>query len=1751
MLHEASHVEIYFRDQYITRSDMWRLTASLLADTCPYNAEKLLFLGSIRATVGNVWVRGEKVRSAYFSPRTVPIFRSESARYTIFIQMSREMWQFDTDDGGEGDGAGSGDPMAGGAGGVGGEIVFNKLINGFLPELFKRWRRINSHHLVSIVLFTRIVYEHGEPVGVLGGSAHECDEFLGTPGGIEIGEGRRYRDFFRVVISSMGSADWTVILHRLKREFSTFQRDVLVQPAPEDDSFEPLDLTPSASSAASMASRPNSPAITAVDKLRPRSSSTNHTSPRIRPAKEPPPPRKTIITGRPSAAMHGNILEAINLGTLQFSRDYIDRDLVRTGISIIIVTPGTGHFEVDYEMLKATTDGLIANGMGVDLVCLSKVPLHKVPLFRYRNPIVTSSIGKDHDEPSRPGLSPPKNQHPQPEPGEWVYAVPHWIDISFWSSASEKKTRSLKGPNNKGKKKDPKAPARKSLGFRARCKMYELQMMGIIENEISCISIPFLHENPLWRPLPAETYVYNHAAASKNDIDGKETERKRREAYKEQFAWMEEYDDLAFRPLTQLKEGLLEAEKRRDGGEAEAKKIEKVLQEDDPILGTSYHGDSSRRRGTTAYFDRKMRERRPELESPRDGNSPSTATVGNSGGLLGRPARLARQLSFGFKSWGLTKATPKVAPSGEAVSGTMTSGVGPGGVMVTRGFDTGDLGSPRSPLSPRGTIRDLSRELGKVEEIPEKSEKPEHSRPISIASKTSKNTAASSLEATQREKDWRRSFVGSLGSTPLDARSSVAQSRDLLKAASTIGRPAALRSDLVANADKTVAIPPTVSPTSALAPWVQLLNPSNPKKDPPTVVSQFRRWHHVFPRPVRTGTVKWKSLCSPAALPLTTEHFPTPEQLANEYQEHTYVISQNEDYSNREELVRAMIALRLAQGFQIVVGSQVAESWVGRGRDTGIFDKSYMVQAGSSCFMSRGTQIHQLICDEEYNIEVKRYVRKPTTAITTIHLSHPSGRPDEYTSFIKTIMNNSYIPVRSTFRQPGFEYNWNYADQYIGGYEDTLTESLRYWRARFVLIPNDPPESARRGQGAYPTELNDEEIRLEGIRRLTMLFQRNRYIPPEERHFEKYGRRKDKEKNPLQIIYKTVDPSVAVAQELETLSTPDSDGQMRRSQLLTTEMFDAKDLDIKLIAAELQSPRGVRLQDRRWHLKLHTNCFISEEMVTWIVENFKNVETRSDAEAVGLKLFKAGLFQHVDKRHEFRDGNYFFRIAEAYALPTRPTSSWFGSFNKGQQPPIPPLPQTPYSQGQPQYQPTTPDSPLQRSRSMSSATTATTSALTDFGADSDDTALRAITTMTPTAVAAPPKKKVEVELSKAMRYNVDPGERSYRPEVVTLHYDRLHNPDNCYHLRLEWMNTTSKLIEDCLTSWARTVDRYGLKLVEAPIDEVSQIPKLNLFRAPLIVRPALQPADVPGLGTAASAAAAAAAAADKDDSGIPTPITPAQGSDDFYHVALLRKFGFVLDTESASRFPADVRVRYSWGTPCFTHSQYIHRSGVIFAQVTPNPPPPPASASSPLNTTATTATTTSAFSSHTHTPVDSNTPTQTTAAAALASATFLLMANRAYTLRVGSIHHRNLPATPAATPEAVADSLAEFCADEDRLRSCWEEAARATGRWVGREREREREGRWGSTDPPWYASSPVLQPVAWGSPTVKASDVKVAGRTVSVGGRSAGSGSIGPAGGTGNGGGGVGVLAAAATAAAARDVDEELSLGGSSLALGR
>src|ERR1700738_3841397 len=131
-----------FKDLYLDRADMWRLGRSL-RDKTVYVGKRITYCGSIRATIKSIYIRSvmpddgpsRNATSAWVSSRTRPIFRSESSRFLLMVQMAAELWEFEED----------------------GELMYHKCVDGYLPQLFDKWRMAGARHLVTIVLFARVI----------------------------------------------------------------------------------------------------------------------------------------------------------------------------------------------------------------------------------------------------------------------------------------------------------------------------------------------------------------------------------------------------------------------------------------------------------------------------------------------------------------------------------------------------------------------------------------------------------------------------------------------------------------------------------------------------------------------------------------------------------------------------------------------------------------------------------------------------------------------------------------------------------------------------------------------------------------------------------------------------------------------------------------------------------------------------------------------------------------------------------------------------------------------------------------------------------------------------------------------------------------------------------------------------------------------------------------------------------------------------------------------------------------------------------------------------------------------------------------------------------------------------------------------------------------------------------------------------------------------------------------------------------
>ncbi|XP_074113589.1 GATOR complex protein Iml1 isoform X6 [Cotesia typhae] len=189
-------VELTFKDQYMGRSEMWRLKNSLV-NTCVYMNKKIEFCGgSIRCQVYEMWSQGDRVACGVITDDTKVVFRSSTSMVYLFIQMSCEMWDFD----------------------IHGDLYFEKAVNGFLADLLQKWKKNGSNHEVTIVLFSRTFY-NASNLEEFPNHMRECLQ--------QDYRGRFYEDFYRVAVQNERFEDWGNILVQLRKLFTDYRKIVL------------------------------------------------------------------------------------------------------------------------------------------------------------------------------------------------------------------------------------------------------------------------------------------------------------------------------------------------------------------------------------------------------------------------------------------------------------------------------------------------------------------------------------------------------------------------------------------------------------------------------------------------------------------------------------------------------------------------------------------------------------------------------------------------------------------------------------------------------------------------------------------------------------------------------------------------------------------------------------------------------------------------------------------------------------------------------------------------------------------------------------------------------------------------------------------------------------------------------------------------------------------------------------------------------------------------------------------------------------------------------------------------------------------------------------------------------------------------------------------------------------------------------------------------------------------------------------
>ncbi|XP_049660864.1 GATOR complex protein DEPDC5 isoform X13 [Accipiter gentilis] len=852
-------VELTFKDQYIGRGDMWRLKKSLVS-TCAYVTQKVEFAG-IRAQAGELWVKSEKVTCGYISEDTRVVFRSTSAMVYIFIQMSCEMWDFD----------------------IYGDLYFEKAVNGFLADLFTKWKEKNCSHEVTVVLFSRTFYE-----------AKSIDEFPESHRASirQDHEGRFYEDFYKVVVQNERREEWTSLLVTIKKLF--IQYPVLV---------------------------------------------------RLEQAEGFPP-------GYNSTSAQGNYLEAINLSFNVFDKHYINRNFDRTGQMSVVITPGVGVFEVDRLLMILTKQRMIDNGIGVDLVCMGEQPLHAVPLFKLHNRCGPgdSRLGDD-------------------------YNIPHWINHSFYTSKSQllcnsftpriklagRKPLTEKAKNNRDASLGAPKDAENALPIQVDYDGYDAQVFR----------------------LPGPSRAQRCTTFSRSVRERESRTRKSSSSY-----------DVSCSPSLQSRTLPPEEVRSQASDDSSLGKISNILMIPRPHL---HQCEVSSSLGYTSTRD--VLENMLESQQ-RDSSAPGRFHVGSAESMLHirpggytpqralinpfAPSRMPMKLTSNRRRW---MHTFPVGPSGEAIQIHHQTRQN---MAEMQGNGQQDLTHSSAELLELAYHEATGRHI----------------------SSRHPGDSASFLSFSGTE-EYSNGLAGSNGA----GMNLKTQNKDSLE-------------DAVSNS------PDPILTLSA-----------------PPVVPGF----------CCTVGVDWKSLTTPACLPLTTDYFPDRQSLQNDYTEGCYDLLPEADIDRRDEegvqmtaqqVFEEFICQRLMQGYQIIVQSkpQKPATTVPPPLSSSPLYSRGLVSRNrpeeeDQYWLSMGRTFHKVTLKDKI-ITVTRYLPKYPYESAQINYTYSLCPSHSDSEFVSCWVEFSHERLE--------EYKWNYLDQYIcsAGSEDfSLIESLKFWRTRFLLLP--------------------------------------------------------------------------------------------------------------------------------------------------------------------------------------------------------------------------------------------------------------------------------------------------------------------------------------------------------------------------------------------------------------------------------------------------------------------------------------------------------------------------------------------------------------------------------------------------------------------------------------------------------------------------------------------------------------------------
>uniref|UniRef100_A0A8C7FSH7 DEP domain containing 5, GATOR1 subcomplex subunit n=1 Tax=Oncorhynchus kisutch TaxID=8019 RepID=A0A8C7FSH7_ONCKI len=682
-----------------------------------------------------------------------------------------------------------------------------------------------------------------------------------------------------------------------------------------------------------------------------------------------------------------------------------------------------------------------------------------------------------------------------------------------------------------------------------------------------------------------------------------------------------------------------------------------------------------------------------------------------------------------------------------------------------------------------------------------------------------------------------------------------------------------------------------------------------------------------------TVGVDWKSLTTPACLPLTTDYFPEWQTLQNDYTEGCYDLLPHTDLERRDDEAPVMsaprvfeefICQRLMQGYQIIVQPNkrkpqpaVAPPLSSSPLYTrGLVSRRRPEEEESLYWLSMGRTFHK-VCLKDKIITVTRYLPKYPYESAQIQYTYSLCPPHSDAHFLSCWVEFGHERLE--------EYKWNYLDQYIcsAGSEDfSLIDSLKFWRTRFLLLPAGGARRVADGEGHWDVygegvgtvagregmtgtgdwALLDGFIRfLEGLNRIRRRHRSDRIIRkgPAMKGLQVTGPLSAYPPEPVAPpLGKKGTSALSALLELEqNQKTLEEQQQQGKPSAATSESST-----VTMTTTYVDSPRkvatvllcdiyrtGVQLLPEQKGLP--PNCFISAEIVHWLVNNVEGVATQGMAVDIMQKMLDEGLVTHAsgDAMRTFVYGFYFYRIVlpppvaqgwstaalEDFALFQR---KWFEVAFVLEERRTCDLPAFLLP-----WLPSRPASYASRHSSFSRS----------FGGRSQAAALLAAT----------------VPEQKTATLDVDVNNRSDRTEWCSCYYHGNFSLNAAFEVKLHWMAVTAAVLFEMVQGWHRKAASCGFLLV--PVLEVPFALPSYLYGDPLRAQLFI-PLHIHRL------------LRDGSDN-LFEGFEPETYWDrmQLFQEAILYRFGFVQDKFSASAF----------NFPSENKPQYIHVTGTVFLQL--------------------------------------------------------------------------------------------------------------------------------------------------------------------------------------------------------------------------